>query len=172
MTGGLLSCRACLLRTIQQTANLSAVETPIFRAFAPVSQQNRARTFATASAATSQPVDAPRGLQVRNDDSPAAEKKKREQLQRAVKKQLSYMEDPYKIAQHVEQTLAKGQFDEAVLLTQRASKDRQVVVAWNHLIGYQLEKQQLKKAIKLYNDVGFLTVDSAKATANKIGIYR
>jgi hypothetical protein len=87
------------------------------------------------------------------DQQSVGEQRKRDKLQRAVKKQLTYLEDPWKIAQHVDLALAKDRYDEALLLTQRASKEHQVVVAWNHLISYQLEKQQLKKAIKLYNEV-------------------
>lgn len=63
------------------------------------------------------------------------------------------MDDPWNIAQYVENALAKDRFDEALLLTKTAGKDLQVVVSWNHLINYLLGKQQLKNAIKLYNDV-------------------
>ena len=106
-----------------------------------------------ATSAVAEHVDAPRSLQVDPEDATVTEKKEKAKLQRAVNKQLTYIDDPWKIAQHIEQTLAKDRFDEALLLTQKASKDRQVVVAWNHLIGYQLEKQQLKTAIRLYNEV-------------------
>lgn len=151
MAGSFLSCRACLLRTLQITAaNAGAAESSALRTAAHLGQ--RSRTYTTATAV---PIDAPRTLQVPNEDQSVVEKKQRERLQRAVKKHLDYMDDPWKIAQHIEQTLAKDRFDEALLLTQKASKDSQVVVAWNHLIGYQLEQQQLKKAIKLFNEVRF-----------------
>jgi hypothetical protein len=54
----------------------------------------------------------------------------------------------------VENALATDRYEEALLLTKTAGKDRQVVVAWNHLLGYLLGKQKLREAIKLYNDVG------------------
>lgn len=146
MAGSFLSCRACLLRTIR-----AATEATSIRAAAPLGQRNRG--FATLQSDTTGHVDAPRTLDVQNADPTVAEKKQRDRLQRAVKKHLDHMEDPWKIAQHVDQTLAKDRFEEALLLTQRASKDGQVVVAWNHLIGYLLEKQQLKKAVKLFNEV-------------------
>jgi hypothetical protein len=115
---------------------------------------NRSRNYTTTSLATAAPIEAPRTLQMPNEDQQSVgEQRKRDKLQRAVKKQLTYLEDPWKIAQHVDLALAKDRYDEALLLTQRASKEHQVVVAWNHLISYQLEKQQLKKAIKLYNEV-------------------
>lgn len=102
-------------------------------------------------------MDAPQALYPEPADAEpepdVTEKRERARLQRIVKKHLNYMDDPWKIGHHVEQTLAKDRFDEALLLTQTASRDRQVVVAWNHLIAYQLAKQKLKGAIKLYNDV-------------------
>ncbi|RDA87487.1 hypothetical protein CP532_1606 [Ophiocordyceps camponoti-leonardi (nom. inval.)] len=74
-------------------------------------------------------------------------------LRRVVNKHLTYMDDPWKIGKYVEATLAKDRFEEALLLTQTVSKDHDVVVSWNHLIGYQMQKQQLTKAIKLFNDM-------------------
>ncbi|KAF5138546.1 Pentatricopeptide repeat-containing protein 2, mitochondrial [Metarhizium anisopliae] len=154
MAGSFLSCRACLLRTIQLAARRGPAEASAVRAAAHLSQQRRSYTTESPPAAPA-PVDAPRTLQVPDGENSAAvaEKRQREKLQRAVNKHLDYMDDPWKIAQHVGQTLAKDRFDEALLLTQRASKERQVVVAWNHLIDYQLERQHLKKAIKLFNEM-------------------
>ncbi|KHO00836.1 pentatricopeptide repeat protein [Metarhizium album ARSEF 1941] len=174
MAGSFLSCRVCLLRTIQLAAGRGIAEAPTLRAAAAhrsqrsssSSSSSRSRSYtAAALPAVSAPVDAPRTLQApHGEESEAvAEKKQHEKLQRAVNKHLSYMQDPWKIARHVDQTLAKDRFDEALLLTQRASKDRQVVVAWNHLIDYQLEKQHLKKAITLFNEVG--TLASSPPTA-------
>ncbi|KND92809.1 Pentatricopeptide repeat-containing protein 2, mitochondrial [Tolypocladium ophioglossoides CBS 100239] len=150
MAGSLLSCTACLRRTLQVAARGStAAKAAALRG--AVSLRTRSRPCATSAIA--EHVDAPRSLQVEPEDPTVAEKKEKAKLQRAVNKQLTYIDDPWKIAQHIEQTLAKDRFDEALLLTQKASKDRQVVVAWNHLLGYQLEKQQLKTAIKLYNEM-------------------
>ncbi|OAA44864.1 pentatricopeptide repeat protein [Metarhizium rileyi] len=151
MAGSFVSCRACLLRTIRLAASEGAVETSALRIASPLGPRSRA--FTTASPAPTAPIDAPRTLRTPDGEHLAMEKKQREKLQWAVKKHLNYMDDPWKIAQHVDQTLAKDRFDEALLLAQNASKDRQVVVTWNHLIGYLLEKQQLKKAIKLFNEM-------------------
>lgn len=144
MAGSFLSCRACLSSTVRvATYNSTA---------AYLGRQSGRSSYATAIHATDRPVDAPQTLDVPDQDATVLQQKQREKLQRAVKKHLTHMDDPWKIAQHIEQTLLKDRFDEALLLTQKASKDGQVVVAWNHLIGYQLEKQRLKQAIKLFND--------------------
>lgn len=71
-----------------------------------------------------------------------------------VRKHLTYLKDPVKIAEHVRRTLDKGRFDEAYALTKRASAGTKVVVCWNHLIEYRFREQQLRGAIKLYNEVG------------------
>lgn len=145
MAGSFLSCRACLSSTVRvATYNSTA---------AYLGRQSGRSSYATAIHATDRPVDAPQTLDVPDQDATVLQQKQREKLQRAVKKHLTHMDDPWKIAQHIEQTLLKDRFDEALLLTQKASKDGQVVVAWNHLIGYQLEKQRLKQAIKLFNDM-------------------
>jgi len=74
-------------------------------------------------------------------------------MQWRVRKHLQHMEDPYKIAEHVEKTLQRDGFEEALRFTRTASKDRQCVVSWNHLIDYQFKQQRLHSAIKLYNEV-------------------
>ncbi|KAF4971237.1 hypothetical protein FZEAL_9896, partial [Fusarium zealandicum] len=104
-------------------------------------------------AAISKSKDTPRNLYAKPLDETEAAKRAKEKLQRAVKKQLEYMDDPWKIGKYVEKALAKDRYDEALLLTQMASRDQQLVVSWNHLINYMLEKQQLRQALKLHNDM-------------------
>ncbi|KAH6985043.1 hypothetical protein BKA56DRAFT_328804 [Ilyonectria sp. MPI-CAGE-AT-0026] len=98
-------------------------------------------------------ADAPQTFDADPEEPSVSAKKAREKLERAVKKNLPYLDDPWKLGQYVTDALAKDRFDEALLLTQKASNKDQVVVSWNHLIDYQLEKQQLRKAIKLYNEM-------------------
>lgn len=74
-------------------------------------------------------------------------------LRRATKKELQLTTDPYHIAQNVAKKLEDKQFDKALLLVQAASKDKQVVVSWNHLIEHQFRNQKLHVAIRLFNDV-------------------
>ncbi|KAG6014176.1 hypothetical protein E4U54_005733 [Claviceps lovelessii] len=169
MAASFLSCRACLTSTLRTAAYRSSsnsttttIETAS-RLATPSAHLARRRRYTTAVPATETSVDAPQSLQVPEQDAAVAQQRQREKLQRAVKKHLAHMEDPWKIAQHVEQTLLKNRFDEALLLTQQSSKDGQVVVAWNHLIGYLLEKQQLKQAIKLFNEASCAKSQHPKA---------
>ncbi|KAI2636368.1 hypothetical protein GGS26DRAFT_548811 [Hypomontagnella submonticulosa] len=71
----------------------------------------------------------------------------------AARKQLQYLKDPLHIADYVRKTLAKGNFEEAAMVTRNASKDMKVTVSWNHLIDHQLQHDRLHAAIKLYNEM-------------------
>jgi pentatricopeptide repeat protein len=63
------------------------------------------------------------------------------------------MPDPYHIAQYISSALQKDKFDEALMMTRMASRNKKVEVSWNHLIDYLLKKHRLNAAIKLYNEV-------------------
>jgi pentatricopeptide repeat protein len=70
-----------------------------------------------------------------------------------VKKHLEYLDNNFKIAEHVERTLERGDYDEALLLVREASRKGDVVVSWNHLISYLMRTQRLHAAVKIYNEV-------------------
>jgi len=74
-------------------------------------------------------------------------------LESNVKKHLSLMPDPYHIGQYISRALEKGSFDEALLMTRMASRNKKVEVSWNHLIDYQMKNRRLHAAVKLYNEV-------------------
>lgn len=121
--------------------------------FQPGSSSNTIATPTPSAVTASIKADAPKILDADKVDSTVSEKKAREKLERAAKKNLQYLDDPWKLGQYVSDALAKGRFDEALLLTQKSSSRGQMSVSWNHLINYQLEQQQLRKAIQLYNEV-------------------
>ncbi|KAF4460176.1 Pentatricopeptide repeat-containing [Fusarium albosuccineum] len=159
MAERILTCGACLRRALQLVPQQRpSLESAALLQARSLRQASRAfaSTIATESSPATSPVkntDTPSSLDAEPMDETVAGKKAQLKLQRAVKKQLQYMDDPWKIGQYVEQALARDRYDEALLLTQTASRSHQVVVSWNHLINYTLEKQQLHKAVKLYNDM-------------------
>lgn len=81
--------------------------------------------------------------------SPTLDKK----MQRAVKKELQWVRDPWHLADNIRVKLKAGEFEKALELTRKASSGDQVVVSWNHLIEHQLEQKKLHAAIKLFNEV-------------------
>lgn len=88
-------------------------------------------------------------------DREAERKKQQEKMRRATKIELSYAKDPYHIADNVQTKLKGGEFEKALLLTREASRDKQCVVSWNHLIEYEFKKNKLHSAIKLFNEVSW-----------------
>lgn len=87
-------------------------------------------------------------------DNGTREKRTPDKLQRAVRKELQYTTDPYHIAESVQKKLRENDFEKALMVTREASKDKQVIVSWNHLIEHQFANHKLGAAIKLYNEVG------------------
>lgn len=83
----------------------------------------------------------------------AAREKALEKLKRAVKIELKLTTDPYHIAESISRKLAQHEYEKALLMTREASRDKQVVVCWNHLIAYEFTNQRLHSAFKLYNEV-------------------
>ncbi|KAK1999859.1 pentatricopeptide repeat domain-containing protein [Colletotrichum falcatum] len=113
--------------------------------------QQRSRTTVAGTAFLK---EAQQGSGTPEDVEDVAKKNKRRRLEWVVDQHLKHMDDPFKIAQQVEVILKKDRFDEALTLVHRSGKTKQVVVAWNHLIEYQIrEKKRVNAAIKLYNDM-------------------
>lgn len=75
-------------------------------------------------------------------------------IQRATKKELQWIHDPWHLAESVSNKLESGDFEKALHMTREASSGDQVVVSWNHLIQYTFKQQKLHAAIKLFNEVG------------------
>ncbi|KAK3400997.1 hypothetical protein B0T20DRAFT_405746 [Sordaria brevicollis] len=77
----------------------------------------------------------------------------RKKLERNAYLQLKHFKDPFHIEKQVKLALDKGKYDEALILTRKASKDAKVQVSWNHLIDYHMKNKRLSAAIKIYNEM-------------------
>ncbi|KAF9777178.1 hypothetical protein IL306_004542 [Fusarium sp. DS 682] len=99
--------------------------------------------------------DAPKSLDATEPaDEGISKKKEMLKMERAVNKELQYLNnDPWKVTEYVKKALKRGKFEEAHLLVQKGSKDMQLVVPWNLLMDYLLDQQQVKRAIKLFNEM-------------------
>jgi hypothetical protein len=75
------------------------------------------------------------------------------ELRKRVVRRLKYVGDPYNLAQDVAATLGAGRYQEALLLTQLASRSVNCAVAWNHLIDWSMKQGKVRNALKLFNDV-------------------
>ncbi|KAG6062574.1 hypothetical protein E4U16_002692 [Claviceps sp. LM84 group G4] len=147
----LLSCRACLSKTARvATYSRSCLASAASRiTTAHLGRPNERCYATTASANPEEGLGLPQPGRSPDSDAGHARKQETVKLLRAVKKQLKYLNDSWAVAQRVEETLSKDRFDEALLLTQEASRDGQMVVSWNHLIEYLFKKQQLSQAIRM-----------------------
>lgn len=161
MSRSILSCAACSRRAVrafgipQHGAPVTALPFRSARSF--TIEAATPTPTPTPSTSTSNPItsaDAPRTLEdLGPEDLSIAKGKAQQRLERAVNKHLERLDDPWNIGKYVEQALERGAFDEALLLVQKASRAKQVVVAWNHLIDYQLKQDRIKDAVKLFNEV-------------------
>ncbi|KAM6519716.1 hypothetical protein FALCPG4_013317 [Fusarium falciforme] len=157
----MLSYGACLRRTLHAVPRRRpALESTTLLQARPLRQTIRAFSAEATTTTSRMPsgtnvlkAEIDPAVKEQEEENGVSEKKARERLERNVLKELHYLQDPYKIAERVQAALEKDKYDEALFMTQKASKDYAVVVSWNHLIGYMLKKQQLRKAIKLYNEM-------------------
>ncbi|KAG5963849.1 hypothetical protein E4U58_003417 [Claviceps cyperi] len=151
----LLSCGSCLSKTARvatySRSRLALTASRIMTAH--LGRPSERRYATTASAAPEEGLGLPQPGQSPDSDAGHARKLEKVKLRQAVKKQLGHLNGSWAVAQRVEETLLKDRFDEALLLTQEASRDGQMVVSWNRLIEYLFEKQQLSQAIKVFNEM-------------------
>ncbi|KAG5945473.1 hypothetical protein E4U59_005726 [Claviceps monticola] len=147
----LLSCRACLSKTARvATYSRSRLASTASRiTTAHLGRPSERRYATTASATPEEGLGLPQPGRSSDSDAGHARKRENVKLRWAVNKQMEHLNDSWAVAQRVEETLSKDRFDEALLLTQEASRDGQMVVSWNHLIEYMFKKQQLSQAIKM-----------------------
>ena len=68
-------------------------------------------------------------------------------------KELLYLKDPLKLADHVRNTLKHGDEEKATSLVRLSSRSVKNVVSWNHLIDWQMGNGKTKVAIETYNEV-------------------
>ena len=149
--------RGALYRYKSDTTSLSLWPT-FLKSSSQLSSSVDKRFYVTTSDFTSSPVsDAPKSLDVSplsaEEEAKIVAKRAQQKIRRNIRLSEQYLDDPWHLGQHVERVLANDRFDEAYQLVQNASRQKQVEVSWNHLIEYQLRKDQVKTAFKIYNDV-------------------
>lgn len=88
-----------------------------------------------------------------------------ERMRRATKIELQWAKDPYHIAENVVTKLKDAEFEKALLLTREASRDKQCVVSWNHLIEHEFKNYKLHSAMKLYHEVSDISSSNRSKAA-------
>lgn len=150
-------CRSCLRKASKdiphQLASIPNTTAP-WRAFATSSflQKDKDHDWSQFKAAAKRAVK-----EMPADDRDEYKRKAQERMRRATKIELKMASDPYHIADNVVATLKRGEFEKALLFTQGASRDKQCVVSWNHLIDHEFKNNKLHSALKLYQEVSDLS---------------
>ncbi|KAK5128284.1 hypothetical protein LTR85_002951 [Meristemomyces frigidus] len=72
---------------------------------------------------------------------------------RALTKELLYLPDPAKLAEHIQYTLRCDNLHKALELVRMASKERSCIVAWNHIVNWHMQRGKVNEALKVFNEM-------------------
>ncbi|KAL8946721.1 MAG: hypothetical protein Q9222_006921 [Ikaeria aurantiellina] len=67
--------------------------------------------------------------------------------------EMLFLQDPLKLAENTISLLRKDDLEKALEIVRVASKRRQCIVSWNHIIDYRMSKGHYTQAVKTYNEV-------------------
>lgn len=155
----MLECRACLQRCIRSIAGdqiaIQALRRPLLLTPHPASRPSRRRITAAAAVWKGEPQDALSAhlpnRKSSNSLSISATSKGNDD--KALKKELEWLKDPVKLADHVHYTLRAQNIDKALNLCRLASKSMACIVAWNHVIDWHVKNKRVNTAIDIYNEM-------------------
>ena len=91
--------------------------------------------------------------QAQDDDDDVAREKERREKDWAIKQETKFLRDPLKLSTNTLQLLKRGNKDRALEIVKAISKYGSYVVAWNHLIDYEMSQKRVNSAMDIYNDV-------------------
>ncbi|GAB7363136.1 hypothetical protein MBLNU230_g3424t1 [Neophaeotheca triangularis] len=163
----MFECRACLLRSIRAIAAESLPrQSRSLALFTPtLTSLPRRRHATTVHPSPSADLAAYRRSAKKDDgddDQPPTEKEsvggQREkgiaiQNEKDLKLELRYLKDPMKLADHVHYTLRCEKPDKAVDLCRVASRSMECIVSWNHVIDWNMKRNRIPEALKIYNEM-------------------
>lgn len=71
----------------------------------------------------------------------------------ALLKELEWLPDRVKLAEHVHYVLRCNDPEKALNLCRLASKKEEVIVSWNHVVDWFMQKNRVAEALKTYNEM-------------------
>lgn len=159
----MFECRACIWRSIRAVAGESLQTNQILARrpllLDPRLQQTAFRQQSSTAVATkprsgdlvqgSQPVDAVQTKGIYQKGRYAIDPKD----ERHLKLELKYLQDKFKLAEHVHYTLRCEQPLKALDLCRLASKQQNVIVSWNHCVDWYMKRGKHDEAVKIYNEM-------------------
>ncbi|KAI3337135.1 hypothetical protein HD806DRAFT_475791 [Xylariaceae sp. AK1471] len=160
----MFTCKECLKRAFSTLHGQALPKNPntsryIFQPLQTTAKPSRpSRRYATVATRTSSSADAtdsaiaiepPKHHRHHDHTAPVVGRS----AEWAARKELDYLKDPLHIANRVRKALDSDDFKHAAEITRQASKHTKVAVSWNHLIDYELKKDRIHSAFKLYNEM-------------------
>ncbi|KAF2167717.1 hypothetical protein M409DRAFT_21869 [Zasmidium cellare ATCC 36951] len=154
----MLECRACVQRCIRAlTGDEVLLRRPLLLTPHLANQQRRRRVATAAPIRIDESQDALSShFGKPNSKSPnklSVATTPRGSDDKALKKELEWLKDPVKLADHVHYTLRDKNVEKAINLCRLASKSMSCIVAWNNVIDWHVKNQKVNAAIDIYNEM-------------------
>lgn len=158
----MLECRACVLRCIRAVAGdahaaMKIPQRPLL--LTPhLTQSPGRRRFATArieEPPTEDPLSSLLPLENPTEDLFKGAKGGKIVInnEKALRKELDFLQDRFKLAEHVDYTLRNNNPDKALDMCRLASRNMECVVAWNHVVAWHMKNSRVNKAIDIFNEM-------------------
>ena len=150
----MLECRACVSRAIRAIAGDAQYATGRPLILTPhLTNLPHRRRLATAVEAREPQQDALSVLEPIEHSPHKRGGKVVVANEKALRKELQYLTDPIKLAEHVDYVLRCKQPDRALDLCRLASKHMPCTVSWNHVVSWYMGNKQISKAMDIYNEM-------------------
>ncbi|KAK4930822.1 hypothetical protein LTR49_002586 [Elasticomyces elasticus] len=154
----MFECSACTLRALRAVAptiSRRSVSTTVATTSSTTGGApylNAAQLRHSAKLSTTDPF-VPIVRRTNVDISESGEKELTASRDRAIRKELQWLTDPAKLADHVHYVLRCDNAEKALELVRMASNKMQCVVSWNHCLDYFMKDGKVAEAMKVYNDM-------------------
>lgn len=115
-----------------------------------------ARSYASVSTPTQPHKDRPPSVDYSTQHKQKAVARSEIHTPTSLQKELRYLGDPRKLADHVLHLLQEGGGDKAYELIKMGSRKLPCTVSWNHLIDFEMSQGRVANACSIFNDVWVL----------------
>lgn len=151
--------RACLRTFISETLSPRPLTVPSVSVLSPRQRDSqltaRRRYIAAARTGHTPPSVTPRALGHNisggADSLDVVENQRKKKW--AIEQEIKFLRDPLKLSENTARLLRAGDKDKALELVRAISKHGTYIVAWNHLIDYEMSQKRVRSAMDIYNDV-------------------
>lgn len=123
-----------------------------------------ARSYASVSTPTQPHKDRPSSVDYSTRHKQKALTRSETYTPTSLQKELRYLGDPRKLADHVLHLLQEGEGEKAYKLIKMGSRRLSCTVSWNHLIDFEMSQGRVNNAYSIFNDVRVLGLEMIPLT--------